>query len=89
MTGEMMEAFVKRCYTTDRIVCFSSGRLDFKKWSAKVARYCQTEASVRGFERAPIAPYEPRYVKANKDTFQTHCILGNRSYEKRRWRFAT
>ena len=35
---------------------------------------------MRGFERAPIAPYEPRYVKANKDTFQTHCILGNRSY---------
>ena len=78
--GEMMHAFTKRCYTTDRIVCFSSGALDFKKWQQRVEHYCNVPATVRSFERAPIAPYAPQQIKTNKDTFPTHCILGNRSY---------
>ena len=78
--SEMMQQYVQRCYTTDKILCFSSGNLNFDHWTKRVERYCDVAASVRQFERAPIAPYQPITKSVNKETFQTHCILGNRSF---------
>ena len=80
MDSEMMQQYVQRCYTTDKILCFSSGNLNFDHWAKRVERYCDVAASVRQFERAPIAPYQPITKSVNKETFQTHCILGNRSF---------
>lgn len=79
-TPEKMAAFVKRCYTTDNLVFFTMGQCSFKQIVHHAERYFNVPASMRSFERTWPLNYTPTSLKTAKDTFQTHCLIGNRSY---------
>ncbi|GAT63039.1 M16 family metallopeptidase [Paludibacter jiangxiensis] len=73
--------FHHRNYTADRMVFFSLGNTDFKK----IVRLAEKHLSGIPAGSAPLIRqlpelYKPQSKKANRDTHQTHYILGNRAY---------
>lgn len=80
-TPERLSAFVSRCHTTDNLVFFSLGNTDFSKIIRLAERLFDVPASQRHFVRQSPPTYLPNCIKASKDTFQTHCLLGNRAYQ--------
>ncbi len=75
-----MRAFVQRCYTTDSLVFYLFGQIDFAKMVRWGERYFDAPATHRTFVRQPPKIYAPQIVRQQRDTFQTHCVLGNRAY---------
>ena len=75
-----MQRFVKRCYTTDQILFFYSGATPFSKIQKYAERYFTVSGSSREYVRPGIDAYKPVMREEKKETYQTHCILGNRSY---------
>lgn len=75
-------SFVKQHYTADKIVFFVSGELDFKK-ALKVADKLLNEQLPQNSSLRKITDnnYTPTRIETKRDTFQTHCIIGNRGYE--------
>jgi len=80
-TPERLSAFVSRCHTTDNLVFFSLGNTDFQKIIRWAERLFDVPASQRPFVRQSPSTYLPNCIKASKDTFQTHCLVGNRAYQ--------
>lgn len=78
--SDKMRAFVRRCYTTDSLVFYLFGQVDFAKTVRWAERYFDVPATRRAFVRERPAAYAPQTVRQRRDTFQTHCVLGNRAY---------
>lgn len=81
ITTETMKAFVQRCYTTDNIVFFCHGDVDFKRLIRLVEKYCDAPATKRQFRREKPATYRPQELRIDKETCQLHCMIGNRTFE--------
>lgn len=75
-----MHAFVQRCYTTDNLVFYLLGQVDFGRMVRWAERYFDVPATHRTFARKQPAVYTPQTIRQHRDTFQTHCVLGNRAY---------
>lgn len=80
MTSERLQAFVSRCHTTDQLVFFSLGNTDFSKLVRWAERLFTVPASQRAFVREAPKSYVPQRQKSSKDTFQTHSMVGNRTF---------
>lgn len=81
---EQILDFVRRNYVPKRMVVSSVGDIDFAKLVRLVERYF---GGVTGGD-APVARikpalYQPRFAEVNRDTFQSHCIIGNVAYDYR------
>ena len=75
-----MRTFVQRCYTTDSLVFYLFGQVDFAKMVRWAERYFAVPATHRAFVRQQPTAYAPQTLRQRRDTFQTHCVLGNRAY---------
>jgi predicted Zn-dependent peptidase len=74
------QSFVKRCYTTDNLLFFLQGNVDFDKFIKLSEKYFSVPASKREFERTSPKDYVPQVIEKSKKTFQVHCLLGNTAY---------
>ena len=98
-TSERMQAFVRRNYTSDRMVIFAMGNIKFDWLIKKVekyfhnAQYCPPVLGGRAVggggsqfsilnsqfsTRQTPQPYTPTHRTTPRDTYQAHCIIGNR-----------
>lgn len=73
--------FVRRNYHTDQIVFFSLGNVPFKKIAYWATKYMgDVPAFYTETARSPISLYHPKQILIEKDTHQSHIIIGNRAY---------
>jgi predicted Zn-dependent peptidase len=73
--------FMKENYHTDQIVFCSVGNIRFDKVKNWVDGYFgSVPANIRKIGRISLPPYFSQTLKVKKDTFQTHCIIGNVAY---------
>ena len=78
----MVLDFVKRNYFPNRMVISSVGDIPFEKLVRLVEKYF-SPYEVGTPLRTRIKPeiYTPRFVEMDKDTHQSHCIIGNIAYD--------
>ena len=98
-TSERIQTFVRRNYTTNRMVVFAMGNINFNWLLKKVekyfhnAQYCPPVLGGRAVggggsqfsilnsqfsTRQSPQPYTPTHRTTPRDTYQAHCIIGNR-----------
>lgn len=76
--------FIGNNYHTDEMVLSSVGNIPFDKFHAMSERYFGEIPERRRIQpRAVFSNYVPGFRMVKKDTFQTHCILGNIAYDAR------
>jgi len=74
--------FIEKNYHTDQMVISSVGKLKFEKLVRYAEKYFgSVETKLRVNNRIPFESYIPGTRTEIKDTFQTHCILGNIAYD--------
>lgn len=75
--------FVRRRYSTDNMVFFVQGDVDFKKivrTLEKLTSDIPVFNSERNIRTSPLA-YIPQYLVKEKDTHQSHVMIGARGYD--------
>ena len=74
-------SFTSRYYQPSNIIFFIWGNLNFKKVISQVEKYVgDLTSSELNNKRTPPPLYVPEKVVINKDTHQTHLMIGNRGY---------
>src|SRR6056297_1932009 len=74
--------FIGKNYHTDQMVISSVGKIDFAKLVKLIEKYfgsAETNTRVNGRQR--FGNYVPGIRILEKDTFQSHCVLGNVAYD--------
>ncbi|GHU94960.1 peptidase M16 [Bacteroidia bacterium] len=80
-TPQMAINFAKRCYTTDKMVFASVGDFDIGEVEKLAKRYfLPTAYSSSQTVYSSVNEYVKFAKKRKKDTYQAHCLLGNRGY---------
>lgn len=75
-------SFIDNNYHTDQMVISSVGNLSFDKLVKYAEKYFgSAEAKYRTEKRKPFDNYIPGTRTTVKDTFQTHCVMGNIAYD--------
>ncbi len=75
-------SFIEKNYHTDQMVVSSVGNLKFDKLVKYIEKYFgNAEPKLRTNGRKPFENYVPGIRTEEKDTFQTHCVLGNIAYD--------
>ncbi len=70
--------FITKNYHTDQMVISSVGNLTYEKLVKVSEKYFgSAEERIRIEKRKPFEHYVPGFRTVVKDTFQTHCVLGN------------
>ncbi|MBI9067350.1 MAG: insulinase family protein [Salinivirgaceae bacterium] len=73
--------FVKKNFNTNQIVLCSVGDIKFSKLKNWVQKYFDGVApNLRESRREVLNGYTPTTKQFTKDTYQAHCIIGNRAY---------
>lgn len=79
---EAILRFIDNNYHTDQMVISSVGKIDFAALIKLVEVYFgQAETRLRKNGRKKFENYVPGIRVVEKDTFQSHCILGNIAYD--------
>jgi predicted Zn-dependent peptidase len=74
--------FIRNNYHTDEMVISSVGNIPFQKLVQLCDRYFgKAPLNSRGFKREKFSGYRPGERTVNKETFQTHCMVGNIAYD--------
>jgi predicted Zn-dependent peptidase len=74
--------FIENNYHTDQMVISSVGKIDFPRLVKLVEKYFgKAESKLRQNGRQRFENYIPGIQILEKDTFQSHCILGNIAYD--------
>ena len=74
--------FIGKNYHTNQMVISSVGNLPFAKLVKFTEKYFGSiEAKLRTEKRKPFENYIPATKTIHKDTFQTHCVIGNIAYD--------
>lgn len=74
--------FIERNYHTDQMVISSVGNIKFTRLVALLERYFGVAPkSCRTHSRKKFDAYQPGHKVVEKDTFQTHCMVGNMAYD--------
>lgn len=81
-TGEKVNRFFGRNYSTRNMVFFSMGKTDFKKIIRLSEKYLTTTNNTGEIIRPTYALPVPtsKNVRTEKDTYQTHVLIGGISY---------
>ena len=75
--------FIKNNYSTDQMVIASAGRIRFDKLIKMVEMYFgHIKASYRHHERKPFKAYKASVKKIDKDSYLSHCMVGNIAYAR-------
>ena len=84
-TSERVQQFVRRNYTPDRMVVFAMGNIKFDWLLKKVEKYFHNaqctmhNAQLKSISRQLPKSYIPVHRTTPRDTYQAHCIIGNRT----------
>lgn len=79
-----VQRFVQRNYTTDRILFFSIGNIDFKRIERLAERYLTPiPASQKRIQRVAPSLYVPQQNYIRKSTCQSHVMIGVRAFDLR------
>lgn len=79
--SEHLHRFISRNYSPDRMVLSSVGRMSFKRVIYLAEKYfSEYRSKVNGQHRLTPPPYQAFKKVQSKGTHQTHCIIGNRSF---------
>ncbi len=74
--------FIERNYHTDQMVISSVGNIKFARLVALLERYFGVAPQrCRTHSREKFDAYQPGHKVVAKDTFQTHCMVGNLAYD--------
>jgi predicted Zn-dependent peptidase len=74
--------FIERNYHTDQMVISSVGNIKFARLVALLERYFGVAPQrCRTHSREKFDAYQPGHKVVAKDTFQTHCMVGNMAYD--------
>lgn len=73
--------FIKKNYDTNEMVISSVGKISPKKFEHLVVRYFNDLTGKNEKKiREPFSGYRPKTKEIEKDTFQSHCIIGTEAY---------
>jgi predicted Zn-dependent peptidase len=82
LNRENILQFIDRNYHTDQMVISSVGSIPFKKLVALLERYFgKMPQKLRSQTRQRFDAYQPCNKEVRKETFQTHCMVGNLAYD--------
>ncbi len=74
--------FIKNNYHTDQMVIGSVGKIGFPELIKMLEKYFgSAEQNLRSNDRQRFIHYVPQSRILNKDTFQSHCVLGNTAFD--------
>lgn len=74
--------FIEKNYHTDQMVISSVGNISFRKLIVLLDRHFGTAPQrLRSHNREKFNAYQPGNRSVKKDTFQTHCMVGNIAYD--------
>lgn len=77
-----IKRFIDRNYNTDQMVFASVGEMSFKKIVSWAEKYLgDVPTNIRQHKRSDVHPYVPQSLTVEKDTHQSHVILGNVAYD--------
>lgn len=77
-----LNGFVKRQYNSNEMVFFITGDIEQKKLLKWADKYLwEKQISLESKPRKAPVSYQPKSLKQDKGTHQTHFILGNRAYD--------
>ncbi len=81
-TREDITRFILNNYHSDEMVLSSVGNISFEKFKALAEKYfSEIPEKGRTRQRETFVKYVPGFRKVSKDTFQTHCVIGNIAYD--------
>ena len=73
--------FIERNYHTDEMTLSSVGNIPFERFLLLAEKYFgKMPTKLRTQNRQVFNNYTPGFKRINKDTFQTHCMIGNIAY---------
>ena len=75
-----VKAFYERNYTPNRVVFFSLGSVDFEKVIRLAEKYFSMGTYAASIVSQKQSEYFSQKLVKQKDTFQTHCVIGTRAY---------
>ena len=79
---ELIRGFIHRNYHPNQMVISSVGDIAFEKLISLVERFFSIYPSgEKPLPRVKPALYCPRTLAVDKDTYQSHCIIGNIAYD--------
>ncbi len=74
--------FIGKNYHTDQMVISSVGKIEFKALVKLIEKYFgDAKTRLRSNGREKFEKYLPAGKTFNKDTFQSHCMIGNIAYD--------
>ncbi len=83
ITVDKMRAYVERQFKTDKMVFFSVGKTPFSKVMKKVEKHLNIHTTSASEPKVRTAPPKTTIenVSLDKDTHQTHYIIGRKTYD--------
>jgi len=74
--------FIQKHYNTDQIIVCSVGNLSFPRLIKYFEKHFgSVPATYRTWQRKNTGSYHPEIKIIDKETYQSHCIIGNRAYD--------
>jgi len=81
-TRSDIQRFMAKNYNTDQMVICSVGNISGKRFFHLAERYFSIfPDNRRTFYRPLVTGYTPRFKSVEKETFQTHCLIGGLAYD--------
>ncbi|MBE9511684.1 MAG: insulinase family protein, partial [Bacteroidetes bacterium] len=82
LSKNTLNRFIQQHYNTDQIIVCSVGNLSFPRLVKYFEKYFgNVPATYRTWQRKKAGSYNPEIKIIDKDTYQSHCIIGNRAYD--------
>ncbi|MBA7535488.1 putative zinc protease [subsurface metagenome] len=82
LSKNALNRFIQQHYNTDQIIVCSVGKLSFPRLVKYFEKYfSNVPATHRTWQRKKAGFYHPEIKIIDKDTYQSHCIIGNRAYD--------
>ena len=81
-TRESIFRFIENNYHTDQMVISSIGNIDFGDLLKMLEKYFgHVPEKLRQNSRIEFSGYRPQQLTVQKDTFQSHCLVGNTAFD--------
>ena len=82
LSKNTLNRFIQQHYNTDQIIVCSVGNLSFSRLVKYFEKYFNNvPPTYRTWQRKKAGFYHPEIKIIDKETYQSHCIIGNRAYD--------
>ncbi len=80
-SSEDVKQFIARTYSTNSMVISTIGEIDFDDWVRLCEKYFGSiETNNKEIKRSPYKNYKPKTKIYNRETYQSHVIIGNLAF---------